>query len=68
MQNILGDKVQTCLMYFGRDEHQDNLNTIIVRKYDRVSIIAEMILDSKSVCRTSGSTPVDRPTSSTLVT
>ena len=36
--------------YFGRDEHRDNLNTTV--------FLAVMILDSKSVCRTSGSKPV----------
>ena len=49
-QNILGEKVQTCLIYFGRDEHRDILNTTV--------FLAVMILDSKSVCRTSGSKPV----------
>ena len=49
-QNILGKKVQTCLTYFGRADHRDNLNTAV--------FLAIMILDSKSVCRTSGSKPV----------
>ena len=39
-------------MYFGREEHRDNLNTTV--------FLAVMILDSKPVCRTSGSKPVLR--------
>ena len=39
--NILGEKVQTCLMYFGGAEHRDNLNM--------AEFVAVMILDSKSV-------------------
>ena len=58
-QNILGEKVQTCLMYFEREEHRDNLNTAV--------FLAVMILDSKSVCRTSGSKPVPDITRSCLL-
>ena len=58
-QNILGEKVQTCLMYLRREEHQDNLNTAV--------FLAVMILDSKSVCRTSGSKPVGRTSASNEV-
>ena len=50
-RNILGEKVQTCLMYFGREEHRDNLNTTV--------FLAVIFLDGKSVCRTSGSKPVN---------
>ena len=49
-QNILGEKVQPWLIYFGRGEHQDNLNTAV--------FLVVMIMDSKFVCRTSGSKPV----------
>ena len=48
----IGRERQTCLMYFylGGDDHRDNLNTAV--------FLVVMIMDSKFVCRTSGSKPV----------